>query len=299
VEKAQTTGKKYGVPAFSSTEQLLNGVDVDAVIIATADDHHVEPVRAAARAGKPIFLEKPIATTVADGRVILQEVAAASVALMVGHCVRFDPRYAAARTAIRSGKVGQLIHLAVRRTSRLAAHRHVFGRCTVSMFLGVHDIDYMLWATERRVTQVYAVGRRQSLEGTETDASVLSLLTFDDGTIATLETCWAAPMPSWQFEAVGTEGVINITSPEIGSSFYGIDGIQYANPLYGSEPVVEGQTLSVYQAELMHFFQCLAQDRPFAVQPHEALMAVAVAETIDRSVASGRAEIPAEAIHEK
>jgi len=297
VERAETIGRKFGVPAFPGAEDLLNEIDVDAVVIATADDQHVAPVRVAAQAGKPIFLEKPLATTVTDGRIILQEVADANVPLMVGHCVRFDPRYAAARTAIRDGRLGQLVHLAARRNARLVANRHVFGRCSVSMFLGVHDIDYMLWATGGYVSQVRAVGQRQLLEGTDTFASILSLLTFDDGTIATLETCWAAPLPLWGFEAVGTDGMINITSPETGSTFYSIDGVQSVNPLYSSEPIVEGQTLNVYQAELMHFLGCVAQNRPPVIQPQEALMAVAVAEAIDRSVLSGQPEIPAQVIH--
>ncbi len=298
VERAETIGQKFEVPAFPSVEDLLDEVEVDAVIIATADDQHVKPVRAAAQAGKPIFLEKPLATTVADGRIILQEVADAGVPLMVGHCVRFDPRYAAARTAMRNGKLGRLMHLAARRNSRLVAHRHVFGRCSVSMFLGVHDIDYMLWATGGCVTQVRAVGQRQVLEGTDTYASILSLLTFDDGTIATLETCWAATLPSWGFEAVGTDGTIDIISPETGSTFHSIDGVQSVNPLYSSVPIVEGQTFNVYQAELMHFLGCIVQNRAFVIQPQEALMAVAVAEAIDRAVLSGQPEIPAQVIHE-
>jgi predicted dehydrogenase len=164
------------------------------------------------------------------------------------------------------------------------------------MFLGVHDIDFMLWATGGRVTQVHAVGQRQVLEGADTFASILSLLTFDDGAIATLETCWAAPLPSWGFEAVGTDGMINITSPETGSTFYSVDGVQSVNPLYSSEPIAEGQTLNVYKAELMHFLGCVVQDRPFVIQPREALMAVAVAEAIDQSVLSGQPEIPAQVV---
>jgi predicted dehydrogenase len=298
VERAETIGREFEVPAFSNAEDLLAAIDVDVVIIATADDQHVEPVRAVALAGKPIFLEKPLATSAADGRTILQEVAEAEVPLMVGHCVRFDPRYAAARTAIRNGELGRLMHLAARRNARLVANRHVFGRCSVSMFLGVHDIDFMLWTMGVNITQVQAVGRGQMVEDVEMYASILSLLTFDDGTIATLETCWAAPLPSWGFEAVGTDGMIDIVSPETGSTFYSIDGLQSVNPLYSAEPTVGGQTLNVYKAELMHFLGCVAQDRPFVVQPREALMAVAVAEAIDQSVLSGKPEIPAQVVYE-
>ena len=157
-DKADTVGERFSVPAFSSAQDLLRNVEVDAVIIATDESQHMEPAREAARAGKPILLEKPLATSVADGRAILQEVAKAGVPLMVAHCVRFDPRYAEARAAIRNGDLGHTIHLAARRNGPLPVGQRIAGRCSVSMFLGVHDIDFMLWATGRRVTQVYGLG---------------------------------------------------------------------------------------------------------------------------------------------
>jgi predicted dehydrogenase len=267
VERAEKAGDQFQVPSFANIEDLLGGTNPDAVVIASADDQHVGPVRAAARANKAIFLEKPLASSVADGRAILTELAETGVRLMVAHCVRFDPRYAMARRAIQAGQLGQLLHLSTRRVSRLAASRHIFGRCSLSKFLSVHDIDYLLWATGQPVTEVHAVAHRQRLDGVEVDASVLALLTFADGTIAALETCWAAPIPSWHFEAVGSDGLISINSPEAGSMLYSRDAAQFFNAFYSSVPVVEGQTLNVYQAELMHFLTCVSQDRPFVVQP--------------------------------
>jgi predicted dehydrogenase len=292
-DKAGTVGKRFGVPAFSSAQDLLSNVEIDAVIIATDESQHVGPVREAAWAGKPILLEKPLATSVADARAILQEVANASVPLMVAHCVRFDPRYAEARAAIRNGDLGHTVHLAARRNGPLTVGQRIAGRCSVSMFLGVHDIDFMLWATGRSVTQVYGLGHGELLEEFGAHDSIVSVLKFDDGTIATLETSWIASLPTWQFEAVGTQGTLLITTPELGSiQLGGGEGIQFARPLYGFEPLPSGHTLNVYQAELMHFLECVAAGRPFIIQPEEALMAVAVAEAIDRSVVSGQPETP-------
>jgi predicted dehydrogenase len=270
----------------------LREVDVDAVIVATDEGQHVEPVRKAAQAGKAILLEKPLATSVADARAILEQVTNTGVPLMVAHCVRFDPRYAEARAAIQSGDLGRTVHLAARRNGPLPVGQRIAGRCSVSMFLGVHDIDFLLWATGRRVTQVYALGRQLLLEEYGVHDSIVSVLKFDDDTIATLETSWVASVPSWFFEAVGTRGMVQITTPEFGSIKYAGEGMQFARPLYGFEPLPSGHTLNVYQAELMHFLECVAEGRPFIVQPEEALMAVAVAEAIDRSVASGQVETP-------
>jgi len=292
LEKATLVSEEHGIPAFSNARDLLEQVDADAVVIATPETEHLEPACEAAQAGKPILLEKPLAASSAQAHKIVQVVADANVPLMVAHCVRFDPRYAAARAAIRDGDLGEVVHLAARRNGLLTGAQRNAGCCSVSMYLGVHDIDYMLWATGRRVTQVYAMGHQRLLEEFGVDDSVVSVLRFDDGTIATLETSWIASVPSWQFEAVGTRGVLHIATPELGTVRHGVDGFQAANPLYSFEPLPGGQTLNVYRAELMHFLECLAKGRPFIVQPEEALMAVSVAEAIDRSVASGQAEIP-------
>jgi len=292
LEKATLVGEEYRVPAFSNAHDLLEQVDVDAVVIATAEGQHLEPVREVAQAGKPILLEKPLAASSAQAHKIVHIVADANVPLMVAHCVRFDPRYAAARAAIRDGDLGELVHLAARRNGLLSGAQRIAGRCSVSMFLGVHDIDFMLWATGRRVTQVYAMGHRRLLKEIRVDDSIVSVLKFDDGTIATLETSWIASVPSWQFEAVGTRGVLHIATPELGTVRHGIGGSQAANPLYSFDPLPDGQTFNVYQAELMHFLKCIVTGQSFIVQPEEALRAVSVAEAIDRSVASGQAEIP-------
>jgi predicted dehydrogenase len=291
-DKADAVGERFGVPAFSSAQALSSNVEIDAVIIATDESQHVQPVREAARADKPILLEKPLATCVADARVILQEVANAGVPLMVAHCVRFDPRYAQARAAILNGELGLTVHLAARRNAPRAVGQRLAGRCSVSMFLGVHDSDFMLWATGRSIIQVYGLGHGKLLEELGVHDSILSVLRFDDDTIASLETSWIASVPSWQFEAVGTRGMLQITTPNLGSMVHAGEGIQFARPLYGFEPLPSGNTLNVYQAELMHFLECVAEGRPFIIQPEEALMAVAVAEAIDRSVASGQPETP-------
>jgi predicted dehydrogenase len=289
---ADSVGDEYGVPAFLSAHALLAQVSCDAVIVATDEDEHLEPAREAARAGKAILLEKPMATSAADAREILREVHEAATPLMVAHCVRFDPRYAGARAAIRSGELGNLAHVTARRNAPLTSAQRIAGRCSATMYLGVHDIDFMLWATGAQVTQVHAVGHQQVLKDLGVQDTILSLLKFDDGTIGSLETCWVGPRVSWQFEAVGAKGSVHIVSPELGSARYGSSTIQPSNPLYSFEPLPSGETHNVYRAELSHFLRSVVNKAPFVVQPVEAFAAVAVAEAIDRSVRTGQPESP-------
>lgn len=292
LQKAEALGREHNAPAFEETQDLLEQVSLDAVIVATDEDEHLEPVRLAAQAGKPILLEKPLASSVAEGRAIIEAVTEAEVPLMVAHCVRFDRRYAAARAAIQAGDLGDVVEMSAWRKAPLAAGQRIAGRCSLSMFLGVHDIDFMLWATGHDVVQVFAAGQQKLLEHFGVYDSVVSVLTFDNGTVAGLELSWAASTLLWQFSALGTKGTTLVTTPEFGSPTHTLEGWGFPRTLYDFGPLPTGQTPNVYKTELMHFFDCISNHRPFLIQPVEALKAVAVAEAVDRSLTSGKVEVP-------
>jgi predicted dehydrogenase len=292
MDRANETAKQYHTRAFIDTRELIKETSPDAIIIATPEDQHVEPVRHACQAGIPILLEKPIGLTFQDGLRILQEIHHANVPLMVGHTLRFDPRYTAARRAIQEGNLGDVVHVAARRNGSIAGATRIAGRCSVTMFLGIHDIDFMLWTLGRRVTQVFSYGKMENLNSYGVHDSIVSLLKFEDDTSAILETSWVAPVMFWQFEAVGTEGILQISTPELETATYTREGMQFSFPLYQFDPLPSGQIWNVYQAQLSHFFDCVINNEPFIIRPEEALEAVAVAEAIDRSVISGKPEVP-------
>src|SRR5690606_2413604 len=106
---AAAEGATGGVAAIAgSLEEALADPRVDAVVIASPTDRHVEQVRAAAAAGKAIFCEKPVARTLADTVSALADVAAAGVPFQIGFHRRFDPAYAAVAEAVAAGDIGRV-----------------------------------------------------------------------------------------------------------------------------------------------------------------------------------------------
>ena len=81
--------------------------------IVTMWDQHTEPTLAALKAGKHVFLEKPITSTVADARKIIEASKGAKGILQVGHICRFNPRYRAAKEAIDAGRIGKIVSLSL------------------------------------------------------------------------------------------------------------------------------------------------------------------------------------------
>src|SRR4051794_39617519 len=105
-EVAQRFGVRH---TYTNYLDLLANVEVDAVSVVTMWDQHAAPTLAALAAGKHVFLEKPMASTLEDCDAIVAAARDARGSFMVGHICRFNPRYAAAKAAIAEGRVGKII----------------------------------------------------------------------------------------------------------------------------------------------------------------------------------------------
>ncbi len=104
--QSQIMGELDIAHAFADAYELLALPDLDAVVIATPTSTHHDLVIAAAKAGKAIFCEKPLALTLEENRSMLQAVASAQVPLQVGFMRRFDAAYQRAKTLIVDGQIG-------------------------------------------------------------------------------------------------------------------------------------------------------------------------------------------------
>jgi myo-inositol 2-dehydrogenase/D-chiro-inositol 1-dehydrogenase len=237
-------------------------------------------------------VEKPLALTEEEGRTIITEAERAGVVLLVGHTLRFDPRYVAARQAIQEGRIGDLIHAYTRRNAHIDTVRRYGDRVSVAFFLGIHDIDFLLWATGASVTRVTAEGRRGHLtaQGLDLHDTIFSLLTFDNGLLACVENAWCVPdapgrMYSQLFEAQGTEGEIHIVPEETGLTVRGPGFLDHPSAVY--EPIVTDRLGGAYRDEIEHFIDCVTEGMTPIAPGHEAIRAVAVVHAIHRSLEAG------------
>jgi predicted dehydrogenase len=206
---------EFGVPGYGDYHAMLEQAAMDAVVVATPDQFHREPCEQAAARGLHIFLEKPIAMNLADGEAILAAARRHDVKLMVGHTLRYDPRYIAIQQAAAAGKFGDIVHLYARRNATVRSGRRLGGRADAVMFQGVHDIDALHWITGARVTRVWAESVSKVLVDLNIPDATLATLRFDNGAIALMEQSWALPVgvPALldaQLEVVGSKGAAYI-----------------------------------------------------------------------------------------
>lgn len=155
--------------AFADWQELLFKSDVEALVICLPNALHAPAAEAALKRGKHVYLEKPIATSLNEGRSLLEVWRNAGTVGMVGFNYRFNPLYRAAKQYIQSGKLGELVSVrtvfssASRTLPPWQQKRESGGG--VLLNLASHHIDTVRFLFEEEVTEVWAQVRSLSTEG--------------------------------------------------------------------------------------------------------------------------------------
>src|SRR5277367_2721128 len=172
-----------GCRAFANLDDLI-AEGVDAVTIAAPTHLHHEIALACIAHNVHILVEKPIASSVEEGREIVDAASRAGVALMVGHVERFNPAVAAIKQAI-SGE--DILSIAITRVGPFPPRMSNVG---VVIDLAVHDIDLIRWFTESDIVEV-----QPQLSSAVAEREDIALLQFRtaSGVLAHINTNWLTP----------------------------------------------------------------------------------------------------------
>jgi len=289
-ERADIISRDLGVEGYNDYRKLLERDDIQAVSICTPDQIHLEPAVAAAEAGKHILIEKPLATSSQDAQAIIEAAKKAEVKLMVGHVLRFDPRYVRARDIVQNGELGDIVHIVARRNNLISNGRRIGGRTSVLFYLGVHDIDIMRWCIASEITKVYAESCSKALTDLGVEDTVLTTMRFQNGAIANLEVSWI--MPDWsistldaRLEIVGTEGSIFVHIRDQGLQIFTKDLQRFLDTTY--LPPVHNEIVGILRDEIAHFVKCVLEDREPLISGEEGKKAVEVVEAMTTSLRTG------------
>ena len=160
VGQTREWAKQFGIESvMADPMQVIADESIDAVLICSPTDLHAEQIIAAAKAGKDIFCEKPIANDIGKTRAALRAVEEAGVKLQLGFNRRFDPNFKKVRELVQGGDVGDL-HI-VKITSRDPAPppiSYVKVSGGIFMDMTIHDFDMARYLTGSEVTEVFASG---------------------------------------------------------------------------------------------------------------------------------------------
>ena len=210
-EKRAAFAAKYGCRAVPSYEDILADKDIEAVINTTPNGVHLETTRAAADAGKHVFLDKPIANTVSDGRRITELCRKAGVVLALGYQRRRESQFRWIKRQIDEGLFGKLVN-AEANISRdrlgkidLGSWRYQAAGMPggVMLQIGIHYTDVLeyLMGPVKAVSGQFA---RLVLPGDNPDVASL-VLEHENGALSTLNASYASASEYYLMNIYGKE----------------------------------------------------------------------------------------------
>ena len=212
--RADTFARKFGAQhAYTSFDEMLRNPEVTVVAIHTPNAQHADQAVAAAHAGKHVFCDKPMATSVADAERIVRECERAGVKLGINFHNRFMPCFVETRRILESGEIGevQLVQLeaspGARPGARLATWRvdPVMAGLGTTYSIGVHVYDILRYLLASEITMVSAFFDTPYGVMEETN---MSLFRFANGVLAQLSVHEKSPFPHNDFVIYGSKGRI-------------------------------------------------------------------------------------------
>jgi UDP-N-acetylglucosamine 3-dehydrogenase len=284
-EVAQACG---AARTYRDYRELLADTEIDCVSITTHVDDHLPIALAALAAGKHVFLEKPMAPTVADCDRIIAAAEQSSGKLMVGHICRFDPRAALAKEAIASGRIGNIVSMHARRNLSKEIGRAHLDKISALMGDGIHDADLMLWFSGAQPVSVYA---QEVHPGPCKYADAgFATVRLESGAVGVIESIWHLPETTpytidARMEIIGTEGAIYINCAEAGLEIHDSQGAKLPDTMYWTK--VFGHRFGILRAELQYFADCIGENRQpqriTSAESREVVRLMAAAEQSSRS----------------
>jgi predicted dehydrogenase len=274
-----------GLLVFDDYNTMLANVPLDVVAVATPDHLHTPVVKAAADAGvKAIFCEKPISTHTDEVDAMIAAVEAKGIVVNVNHTRRWGPTYVAAREALRSGQIGELVAV----IGKFGGERAMLWRNSS------HIIDIMNYFAE--ANPIWVIGELEPAHanyGTRyhgdggRDASLEpaanAYWAYDSGVRAFLSGMKTAA-PILQIELLGSKGTIVVSDQQ--ARFEALTDAGVA-----TSPIIPSGTIGGMQAAVVDLLTSLEGGTDPQSPPREARKAVAIIEGILESQASGNNRI--------
>jgi predicted dehydrogenase len=191
-----------GLRVHDSHAPLLADAGITAVTIATPAHTHHAIAKACLEAGKDVFVEKPMALTVADAEDLQRVAEAQNRILMVGHLLMYQPAVTFIHDFLKAGSLGRVFTLHQER-AKLGKARAVENAL---WSLGVHDVAVLLFLVGEKPEHVSAFGHRGLQASIEDDLYVH--LAFPSGIKATLHNSWLWPEDSRILRVIGDKGML-------------------------------------------------------------------------------------------
>ncbi len=287
-EAAEALAARCGIPkVVASADEVIEDSTVDAVLICTPTGTHADLIVQAAKAGKQIFCEKPIAFSLEKIDMALDAAAKAGVKLQIGFNRRFDSNFARVRGAVARGEIGTpaLMHI-ISRDPAPPSISYIRTSGGIFMDMMIHDFDMARFLIGDEVKELYATGgvlaEPEIGEAGDLEMAIVTLR-FKNGAIGTIDNSRKAVFGYDQrVEILGTKGKIatenrfpNEVQVSTGESVYSDLPLKFFMDRYPES----------FALELEQFVEAVIEDKPTPVTGADGrvpvIMALAARKSFD------------------
>jgi predicted dehydrogenase len=188
--------------ATTSFADVLSDRSIDGVLLATSVATHFDLARGALEAGKHVFVEKPMAASLAEAETLVALAEAQDKVLMPGHTFLYSPPVNAVRDLIQSGELGEIYFISSSRVN-LGIHQ---SDVSVVWDLGPHDFSILRYWLDEAPVKASAVSR-ECIVPTLPDVAFVNLQ-YPSGTLAHVEFSWLAPSKLRRTAVVGSRKMV-------------------------------------------------------------------------------------------
>lgn len=283
-DRGEELCRRYGGTCFQSLDELASDPKIDLVSIATPENAHYEPFKLLAEKKKAIYVEKPLATSLAEARQMLD--LSRPIIAMSGHCLRFESRLA--HVFAHRDQLGRLRHMSFR-DKRTLAEKTVYGRVHPAYCLLCHEIELSNAFAQDRYKRVCAM--ETCFSGGQVDGMNI-LIEYHNGVTSSIEGGWLLPTQdslrendrcTLDFEC----GTFEISLPNLSFTFVSPQGYQFVNQQY--EYNVYGMEFGALRSAFEYMIQCIeSQTQPEISTIQDGYEAVRLVETAIQSARIGQ-----------
>jgi len=285
-DKRRAFAEKYGCRAAGSYEEILRDPGIEAIVNTTPNNVHLETTQQAAEAGKHVFLDKPIANTVAEGMEIARVCEQAGVVLALGYQRRRENHFRWIRNEIDAGRFGRLVQ------AECNISRDRLGKIDLSSWryqaagmpggvmlqIGIHYVD-VLELLLGPVKRVAAMSAQLVLPGDNPDVANLILL-HESGAISNLTASYASASEYYMMNVYGKEA----------SAYYDLfQGLRHLRRGETSATPVKVEANDTIREELEEFAHCVRTGAKPETDGYWAARNLAVIKAGVKSAREGRA----------
>jgi len=282
-EALNSTADRHGIDRrYTSLEEALTKASFDAVVITTPTPTHTELAASAARAGKHVFLEKPMALTLQQCDAIVQAASEGGVFLQLGFMRRFDPEFTAAAEHIAAGEIGQ--PMMIKSLTHGPGLPPPWARDLLTSNgnlaeVNSHDWDCVRWLMHSNYERVYVEvanfkGQNFGVETENYYDNAMVSLRFESGGLGNISSvCPCEYGYDARVEIIGDRGIMQIGELKGQAVVVCTDRDQgLVTPIFRTWPQ---RFAWAYIREMEHFIECIRTGSPPKVGGEEGRWAVA------------------------